>query len=60
MVEYLVTLRDEGFDVNKATERDGNTPLHVAVEWFNKLPAQGEEYGTSVIQVMLHHGSDPR
>jgi hypothetical protein len=53
-------LDQEGFECDPINRREGDTPLHSAVRWVNEQPTDNEEYGLSLIEMMLDAGSDPK
>ena len=53
-------LDQEGFECDPINKREGDTPLHTAVRWVNEQSAENYEYGSSLIDMMLEAGSDPR
>jgi len=53
-------LDQEGFECDPINKREGDTPLHTAVRWVNEQSAENYEYGSSLIEMMLEAGSDPR
>lgn len=53
-------LDQEGFECDPINKREGDTPLHTAVRWVNEQSAENQEFGSSLIEMMLEAGSDPR
>ena len=53
-------LDQEGFECDPINRREGDTPLHSAVRWANELPSDQQEYASSLLEMMLEAGSDPR
>ncbi len=53
-------LDQEGFECDPINKREGDTPLHSAVRWANEVPQEQKEFATSLIEMMLEAGSDPR
>jgi ankyrin repeat protein len=53
-------LDQEGFECDPINRREGDTPLHSAVRWVNEQSTENQEYGYSLIEMMLEAGSDPK
>jgi hypothetical protein len=53
-------LDQEGFECDPVNRREGDTPLHSAVRWANEVPEEQKEFASSLIEMMLEAGSDPR
>jgi len=53
-------LDQEGFECDPVNTREGDTPLHSIVRWINEQPPGNHEYGSSLVEMMLEAGSDPR
>jgi hypothetical protein len=53
-------LDQEGFECDPINRREGDTPLHSAVRWANEVTADQREYASSLLEMMLEAGSDPR
>ncbi|PQE21255.1 hypothetical protein CJF32_00006412 [Rutstroemia sp. NJR-2017a WRK4] len=53
-------LDQEGFECDPISARDGNTPLHSAVDWVNRQGPSSWEEGLALIQMMVEAGTDPR
>ncbi len=52
-------LDQEGFEVDKRTQREGETPLHCVVRYCNRNP-EDQEYCEALVKMMLEAGCDPR
>jgi hypothetical protein len=53
-------LDQEGFECDPINKREGDTPLHSAVRWANEVSEDQMEFASSLIEMMLEAGSDPR
>jgi hypothetical protein len=53
-------LDQEGFECDPINKREGDTPLHSAVRWANEVSEEQKEFASSLIEMMLEAGSDPR
>jgi hypothetical protein len=53
-------LDQEGFECDPINKREGDTPLHSAVRWANEVAEEQKEFASSLIEMMLEAGSDPR
>ncbi len=53
-------LDQEGFECDPINRREGDTPLHSAVRWANEVREDQREFASSLIEMMLEAGSDPR
>jgi hypothetical protein len=53
-------LDQEGFECDPINKRERDTPLHSAVRWANEVSDEQKEFASSLIQMMLEAGSDPR
>lgn len=53
-------LDQEGFECDPINKREGDTPLHSAVRWANEVSEEHKEFASSLIEMMLEAGSDPR
>jgi len=53
-------LDQEGFECDPINKREGDTPLHSAVRWANEVSEDQKEFASSLIEMMLEAGSDPR
>ncbi|KAM3075913.1 hypothetical protein ACMFMG_006572 [Clarireedia jacksonii] len=53
-------LDQEGFECDPICARDGNSPLHSAVDWVNRQGPSNWEAGLALIQMMVEAGTDPR
>jgi len=53
-------LDQEGFECDPINKREGDTPLHSAVRWANEVSGEQMEFASSLIEMMLEAGSDPR
>jgi hypothetical protein len=53
-------LDQEGFECDPINKREGDTPLHSAVRWANEVSKEQMEFASSLIEMMLEAGSDPR
>jgi len=53
-------LDQEGFECDPINKREGDTPLHSVVRWANEVSEAQKESASSLIEMMLEAGSDPR
>jgi hypothetical protein len=53
-------LDQEDFECDPINKRERDTPLHSAVRWANEVSDEQKEFASSLIQMMLEAGSDPR
>jgi hypothetical protein len=53
-------LDQEGFECDPINKREGDTPLHSAVRWANEVSEKQMEFASSLIEMRLEAGSDPR
>jgi hypothetical protein len=53
-------LDQEGFECDPINKREGDTPLHSAVRWANEVSEDQKKFASSLIEMMLEAGSDPR
>jgi hypothetical protein len=53
-------LDQEGFECDPINKREGDTPLHSAVRWANEVSEEDKQSASSLIEMMLEAGSDPR
>lgn len=59
--EVLDTLLDqEGLEVDPIDRMELDTPLHKAVRFINGLAKEEWESGTSIAELLLDAGADPR
>ena len=59
--EILDQLLDqEGLEVDPIDRLEGDTPLHKAVRFINTLSKQEWEAGSSIVDLLLDAGADPR
>lgn len=59
--EVLDLLLDqEGLEVDPIDRLDADTPLHKAVRFVNGLSRNDWEAGSSVVELLLDAGADPR
>lgn len=50
----------EGLEVDPIDRLDGDTPLHKAVRFVNSLERQDWNLGSSLVELLLDAGADPR
>lgn len=53
-------LDQEGLEVDPIDRLEGDTPLHKAVRFINGLPKQEWEAGSSIVDLLIDAGADPR
>ncbi|KAL8783312.1 MAG: hypothetical protein Q9195_009433 [Heterodermia aff. obscurata] len=53
-------LDQEGLEVDPIDRLEGDTPLHKAVRFINTLSKQDWEAGSSIVDLLLDAGADPR
>lgn len=53
-------LDQEGLEVDPIDRLDADTPLHKSVRFCNKLSRQEWESGSSIVELLLDAGADPR
>lgn len=53
-------LDQEGLEVDPIDRLEGDTPLHKAVRFINGLSKQESEAGSSIVELLLDAGADPR
>jgi hypothetical protein len=53
-------LDQEGLEVDPLDRMEKDTPLHKAVRFVNRLSQAEWEAGSSVVELLLDAGSDPR
>ena len=53
-------LDQEGLEVDPIDRLEGDTPLHKAVRFINGLSKQEWEAGSSIVELLLDAGADPR
>ncbi|MCJ1372607.1 hypothetical protein MMC20_003832 [Loxospora ochrophaea] len=59
--DVLDTLLDqEGLEVDPVDRMEADTPLHKAVRFVNDLPKTEWENGSSLVEILLDAGADPR
>ena len=59
--DVLDTLLDqEGLEVDPVDRMEGDTPLHKAVRFVNELAKPEWEAGSSLVELLLDAGADPR
>ena len=59
--EVLDTLLDqEGLEVDPVDRLEKDTPLHKAVRFINGLAKKEWEAGSSIVELLLDAGADPR
>ena len=53
-------LDQEGLEVDPLDRMDGDTPLHKAVRFVNKLDREEWPSGTALVELLIDAGADPR
>ena len=53
-------LDQEGLEVDPVDRLEGDTPLHTAVRYVNGLSKEEWEAGSSIPELLLDAGADPR
>lgn len=53
-------LDQEGLEVDPIDRLEGDTPLHKAVRFINGLSKQEWDAGSSIVELLLDAGADPR
>lgn len=58
MLDHL--LDQEGLEVDPLDRMDGDTPLHKAVRFVNKLDKNEWHSGAAFVELLVDAGADPR